>query len=52
MITILVPLLVLVIGIILWLAASNGTLKEAGKIAYFVGLLWLVYMFSQKQIHF
>jgi Na+/phosphate symporter len=52
MLTIVVPLLVLVVGLVLWLATSNPKLQEIGKIAFFVGLLWLVYMFSQKQIKF
>jgi Na+/phosphate symporter len=52
MLTIVVPLLVLVIGLVLWLAPINPKLQEIGKICFFVGLLWLVYMFSQKQIKF
>jgi len=52
MATILVPLLVLVVGLVLWLATTNQKIADAGKIAFFVGLFWLVYLFCQKQIHF
>jgi hypothetical protein len=50
MLTIIVPLLVLVVGLVLWLLPVPPPIKEMGKIAFFVGLLWLVYMFSQRQI--
>jgi hypothetical protein len=52
MVTILVPLFVLVVGLIMWLAPIPPKLQEMGKILFFIGALWLVFMFSQRQIKF
>ena len=41
-----VPVLVLVIGLLLWALAANAVVKEAGRLAFFVGLLWAVYPFA------
>jgi hypothetical protein len=36
-----IPVLILVVGILLWALATNGIVKEAGKIMFFCGMLVL-----------
>ncbi len=43
MLIIVVPLLVALIGALVYALAANGKVSELGRIAYFVGLLWTVY---------
>jgi hypothetical protein len=50
--TALVPLLVLVVGVLLYFLSPNGKLAELGRMAAFVGLLWLVYLFAGRVVHF
>jgi len=47
---VLVPVLVLVLGILVDALSSNAKVAELGKIAYFVGLFWLVYLFIHTPI--
>lgn len=49
---VLVPLVVLVAGALAYALSSNGKLSELGRIAYFVGLLWLVYLFAGHAVRF
>ncbi len=44
------PLVVCIIGLLVWALASNAKVSEAGKIAYFVGLFWLVYTLASKTL--
>jgi len=46
MIIILVSLIVCIIGALVYALAANPKAAELGRIAYFVGLLWLVYHLS------
>lgn len=39
----LVPVLICIIGALVFALTANGTTKELGRIAYAVGLLWTVY---------
>lgn len=50
MIITLVPLLVAIIGLLMYVLASNAKLVEIGRILLFVGLLWLVYATAGKTI--
>jgi len=52
MATIVLPLVVTVLGILVYLLAANPKAQEMGKIAYFVGLLVLVAALGTKQLHF
>lgn len=52
MATILVPLLVCLAGALVYALSANGKVSELGRIAYFCGLLWLVYEFSSHVIRF
>jgi hypothetical protein len=52
MVALLVPLLVLVVGALVYALAANPKLQDMGRIAYFVGLLWLVYDFATRMVHF
>ena len=46
------PLLVLVLGALLYALAANPKLSEMGRIAYFVGLLWTVYDIATRVVRF
>lgn len=48
---ILVPLVVTVLGALGYALAANGKLAELGRIAFFVGLLWLVCLLSGHAVH-
>lgn len=37
------PLVIAVVGALVYALASNSKASEMGRIAFFVGLLWLVY---------
>jgi hypothetical protein len=50
--TIVVPAVVLVVGALMYALAGNPKLAEIGRIAYFVGLLWLVYEVMGRTLHF
>jgi hypothetical protein len=52
MATIAIPLLVAVIGALVYALSSNGKVSRMGEIAFFVGLLWLVYQLGSRQLHF
>ena len=51
MATVVWPLLVTIAGFAVWGFAKDKTM-EAGKIAFFVGLFWLVHLLSTKTFHF
>jgi hypothetical protein len=46
------PVIVCVVGALVWALSSNGKVQEMGRIAFFCGLFWLVHMFSGRQLHF
>jgi hypothetical protein len=50
--TIVVPAVVLVVGCLMYALAANPKVSEMGRIAYFVGLLWLVYEIMGRALHF
>ena len=50
-ITIIVPLLVAIIGLLLYFMSTEPKRAEVGKIAFFVGLLWLVNEFAHTALH-
>ena len=52
MATIITPLIVLVVGGAAYGFGSNGKLSELGRIAFFVGLFWLVYLFAHATVRF
>ena len=52
MVIILWPVLVLVLGALVYGFASNPKLSEMGRIAYFVGLLWAVYDLAPRVVRF
>jgi len=45
-----VPLLVLVVGALVYALASNAKVQEMGRIAFFCGLFWLVAMFAHHTV--
>lgn len=46
MLTIIWPLLVVVAGALLYALAANPKLAELGRIMFFCGLLWTVYLLA------
>jgi hypothetical protein len=51
MATLVFPLLVAVVGALVYAFASSKV-SELGRISFFVGLLWLVYVAATKSVHF
>jgi chromate transport protein ChrA len=45
------PLLVAVIGALVYALASGTKVAELGRITFFVGVLWLVYTLATKTVH-
>lgn len=45
------PLVVAIIGALVYALASNSKAAELGRITFFVGLLWLVYTAMGKVVH-
>jgi hypothetical protein len=46
------PLLVCILGALVYALASNPKASEMGRIAYFVGLLWTVYDIATRVVRF
>jgi len=44
------PVLVLVIGLLLWALATNPIVKEAGRLMFATGLFVSVWMFSHATV--
>ncbi len=51
MLTILLPLLVLVIGLLLWALAGNPVVKEAGRLMFATGLFVCVWLAAHAVVH-
>lgn len=49
MVIIVWPLLVLVVGLFVYFAIEKPQWKEVGRIMFFVGLLWTVYLLTGHQ---
>jgi hypothetical protein len=49
---ILLPLLVCIIGVLIYALASNGKAQELGRIAYFAGLLVTLFEVANHVIKF
>jgi hypothetical protein len=45
------PLIVAVVGALLYALSSNGKVARIGEIMLFVGLLWMVYALGGKVLH-
>lgn len=50
--TILLPLLVAVLGALVYLLAARPETKEMGRLCFFIGVLWAVYQVMGKALHF
>ncbi len=48
---ILLPALVALLGLVVYLAAANPKAAELGRIGFFVGLLWGVFLFAHVTVH-
>ena len=51
MLVIVIPLLFAVLGAFLYVLPANAKVAELGRIAYFVGLLWLVWQLASVRLH-
>jgi len=49
--TVALPFIVCVAGALVYALSSNGKVSRMGEIAYFVGLLWLIYSLAGAKIH-
>jgi hypothetical protein len=52
MATIAAPLVVAVVGALIFALSANGKIARMGEIAFAVGLFWLVYQLSGRALHF
>lgn len=46
-----VPLLVCIIGGVLYFVVNNAKVADLARLAFFVGLLWLVYAAAHTSVH-
>ena len=44
------PILVALIGVLLWFISANGKVQEAGRIMFFCGLLSLCFALSREVV--
>ena len=44
------PLVFAVLGLLLWVFASHPKLVEVGRLVFFAGLFWLVYVLSGRTL--
>ncbi len=44
------PLLIAIVGVLVWALASNGTVKEIGKWCFIIGLFWTVSTLAHKTV--
>ncbi len=51
MATILIPLLVCLVGALVYGLSSNGKVAELGRVAFFCGLFWVVYLAMGRTFH-
>lgn len=51
LVTALIPILVMLAGAILWAAAKNPKLSEAGRLAFFAGLFASCLAFAGTSVH-
>ncbi len=49
--TFIFPVLVMVVGLLLWILASNAKLSEIGRMSFQIGLFWTVYALMGHTIH-
>jgi hypothetical protein len=45
------PLVVAIVGLLIWLLASNGKASEAGRIMFFCGVLVFVWNSAKEVVH-
>ncbi len=45
------PLVVALVGVLMYALCTNLKLAEIGRLSFFVGLFWLVYGFIGKVLH-
>lgn len=47
-----VPLVLVVVGALMYALGGSPKVQEMGRIVFFVGLFWLVSGMATKQLHF
>jgi hypothetical protein len=45
-----IPLVFTIVGLLMWVLASNPLIKEAGRIIFFAAFLALMFAFSSKTL--
>lgn len=46
-----VPVLVLVVGLLVWAVSTNPVVKDAGRGAFFIGLFFTVWITTRITVH-
>lgn len=52
MVVAIVPLVVMVVGLLLWSLSGNAKIAEIGRWMFIIGLFWLVGGFAKQSIRF
>jgi hypothetical protein len=52
MLTVIIPLVVCILGLLMWALAQNALVKEAGRIMFAFGLLVTLLLVGASKIHF
>ena len=47
-----IPLICAIVGVLLYVLASNPKVQEIGRLAYFAGFLVLMFTLASKTVHF
>ncbi len=50
MVIILLPLLIAIVGLLMYAFATNGKLVEIGRLTYLCGLFWVVYVLLGQKL--
>lgn len=51
MATMLIPVLLIVVGVLIYALATNPKVAEIGRLTFFAGMLSLALFFSQRLVH-
>lgn len=52
MVIAIIPFIIMIVGLLLWVLASNPKVSEAGRIMFFCGLLVTTFEFGRETVHF
>lgn len=51
MVIAIVPIILLIVGVLIWVLSANAILKDIGRALFMISLFWLVYALLGKTVH-